>query len=109
MSSYFPYRIASLVLGKLPVPWLRPLGLLAGAGAYLFARKPRAVVMRNLRVVCPEASDGRLRRLAFWVFVHGAWGNMETLALPARADPRAMLDSFTVGGWERFHRVRPTD
>jgi lauroyl/myristoyl acyltransferase len=109
MFAFLPYRIASLVLGKLPVPWLHPLGILVGGLAYLFARKPRAVVMRNLRVVCPEASEGRLRRLAFWVFVHGAWGNMETLALPAHADPSAMLESFTVDGWERFHRVRPTD
>ncbi len=52
------------LLGRLPLPWLRALGGFIGRVLFVLARPRRKVVLRNLALCFPEASEAQRRAWA---------------------------------------------
>jgi KDO2-lipid IV(A) lauroyltransferase len=105
MAKFAAFRLLAILASYLPNSWLTALGYLAGAVAFIFARRARSAVLANLRVVRPQASESERRRLAVRTFVHGAWGYLELLGLPRKVTLEQLLGSYRVQGWEHFDRA----
>ena len=61
-----------LLLGRLPLAWVRALGWLLGCVLYVLAVPRRRVAQTNLRLCFLDKSDHEIRRLTFQTFVHFA-------------------------------------
>ena len=71
MISKFGIRLMR-VLGRLPLAWLRALGLLLGWVLYLLIGSRRRVATTNLRLCFPALSARQVRSLVLRTFVHFA-------------------------------------
>ncbi len=60
------------LLGRLPLPWIRALGVALGWFLYAVVASRRKVVWINLRLCFPHWTDEQLRRCATQTFVHFA-------------------------------------
>lgn len=60
------------LLGRLPLPWIRALGVALGWFLYAVVASRRKVVWINLRLCFPQWTDDQLRRCATQTFVHFA-------------------------------------
>ncbi len=60
------------LLGRLPLPWVRALGVVLGWFLYAVVASRRNVVWINLRLCFPHWTDGQLRQCATQTFVHFA-------------------------------------
>ena len=60
------------MLGRLPLPWIRALGVALGWFLYLVVASRRKVVWVNLRLCFPQWTDRQVRQCATQTFVHFA-------------------------------------
>ena len=60
------------LLGHLPLPWIRAIGVALGWFLYAVVASRRKVVWINLRLCFPQWTDDQLRRCATQTFVHFA-------------------------------------
>lgn len=58
------------LLGRLPLPWVRALGVVVGWFLYAVVASRRNVVWINLRLCFPQWTDRQVRRCAVQTFVH---------------------------------------
>ena len=81
------------VLGRLPLDWLRALGLLLGCVLYVLIVPRRRVATTNLRLCFPALSKRQIRSLVLRTFVHfaQAWLDRGWLWHGAAALVRARL------------------
>jgi KDO2-lipid IV(A) lauroyltransferase len=64
--------VVMLLLGRLPLAWVRALGWLLGRVLYVLAVPRRRVALTNLRLCFPDQSARQIRTLAIRTFVHFA-------------------------------------
>jgi len=85
---YRLYRLASMVIPRLPVSVVRALSLLIGLAAWLFARRARRQATINIRHVlagqalATRAGRKKLRRTVRKMFLYSARNYLEALRLP---------------------------
>jgi lauroyl/myristoyl acyltransferase len=100
------FRLLVFLSSRLPIGWLKVGGFLAGMLAFLFAHGARRAVLANLRVVLPDASENRRRRIALRTFVHGAWSYIELLGVARRMSLEDLDAAYPAPGWVHFERAK---
>lgn len=105
---YVLYRLASAVLLRLPLPWVRAVGRGVGRVYGRLALGRRGLVLDNLSRALPELSSRARRRVAGRCFAHYGATFFETFAL-ARFSPETVAARFEVDGWEHLEAVEAAD
>jgi KDO2-lipid IV(A) lauroyltransferase len=105
MVKYWLFRIATLVVPRVPLALARPLTALAGFLAWALAGEARRRVERNLAHVPALASHPReLRRATRGVFHHTALNYLDFLRGPHLSDDE-IRDRWVIEGLDLFHQT----
>ena len=95
-----------VLLGRLPLSWVRAIGLVVGWFLYAVVASRRKVVWINLRLCFPQWTDSQVRKCAIQTFVHFAQTWLDrgwlwhTSAPVTRARIRLVGEVHALGGVE---------
>jgi len=101
MGEFFLYYLSQWVFLFLPIGVSYFIADRIGDGHFLFAHKDRDSVLHNLKVICGEIGERRLRARARKVFQYFGRYLVEFLRLP-RLNRRTFLKSVSVEGLEHL-------
>jgi KDO2-lipid IV(A) lauroyltransferase len=97
---YYLYRLAGLLIPRIPPAIGYPLFSFIGALAHRFNGNARANVRDNMRhIVGPDASQAQVHRLARATFDYVAYNYYDLFRLPT-LDPAQVQSMVQVEGWE---------
>ncbi len=99
------FKIVQSIVEHLPRPWAYALAVMAARFAWWFSPQARPRLEYNLRVVCPEASPGEIRRLSWLNFRNHAKAYADLMMLP-RTRVTEMRPLLHVNGWEYLDQAR---
>jgi phosphatidylinositol dimannoside acyltransferase len=98
---YYIFRLAHLLLGRMPVQVNYGIARLAGDTAYYFRSSTRAAVIDNMRhVMGPEASEREVRRAAREAFRNVARYYADLVQIPHLNIERFARERLTLDGLE---------
>lgn len=107
MWKYYVFRLAYLLLGRLPVPALYGIARVVGDGAYCFRRSTRAAVSANMRrVLGPEARERDVRRATREVFRNATRYYADLIHMPRLDVQRFARERLELEGTEYLRAAR---
>jgi phosphatidylinositol dimannoside acyltransferase len=104
---YYGFRLAYLVLGRLPVRVVYAIARVCGDGAFAFRRGAREAVLDNMRhVMGPEAAERDVRAAGREAFRNAARYYADLIQIPHLNVARFERDRLTIQGLEHVIAAR---
>ena len=105
MWRYRAFKAVQSIVERLPRSWAYALAVLAARFAWLFSPLARPRLEFNLRVACPELTEGELRRVSWLNFRNHAKAYADLMMLP-RSEVTVMRPLLQVKGMENLEAAR---
>ena len=105
MWRYRAFKAVQSIVERLPRSWAYAVAVLAARFAWLFSPLARPRLEFNLRVACPELTEGELRRVSWLNFRNHAKAYADLMMLP-RSEVTVMRPLLQVKGMENLEAAR---
>ncbi len=104
--AYYALLVFEKPFGLMPTSWMWRIGAGLGFVAHQFAKKRRAIVQANLRIVHPDFSDDQIGSLSKEVF-RKSFGNLASSINTGFVSRRRLEKIITITGQENIKNLEP--
>lgn len=104
--AYYALLILEKPFGIMPTSWMWKIGAVLGSIAHKFAKKRRAIVRANLKIVHPELSDIEINKVSKKVF-RNSFANLASALNTGFISQTRFKKIVTITGQEHLHNLSP--